>query len=142
MNNQNNEEIKLVNGQLIGTLLFILSLIVSLIITYNEKLQKENKKPFLTNEEAINLALINRILVVFLGAYFVYDAFRRKILAKENTNDNNNNNNNNNFNDLTANLQITASWFAFISSVIILFIILLNYNNLNFDISGTEGNNI
>ena len=137
MNNQNNEEIKLVNGQLIGTLLFILSLIVSLIITYNEKLQKENKKPFLTNEEAINLALINRILIVFLGAYFVYDAFRRKILAKENTNDNNNN-----FNDLTANLQITASWFAFISSVIILFIILLNYNNLNFDISGTEGNNI
>ena len=137
MNNTNNEEIKLINAQLIGTLLFIISLIISYIITYNEKLQKENKQPFFTNKEAINIALINRIIVVFLGGYFVYDAFRRKILAKENANDNNDS-----FSDLTSNLQITASWFAFISSVIILFIILLNYNNLNFDISGTEGDNI
>jgi len=135
MNSSNNEEIKLVNGQLIGTSLFILSLIVSLIITYNEKLQKENKEPFLTNEEAINIALINRIVILLLGGYFVYDAFRRKILADENSNDNK-------FNNLTSNLQITASWLAFISSVIILFIIILNYNNLNFDISGTEGDNI
>ena len=132
--NNSNEEIKLINGQIIGTFLFIISLIVSLIITYNEKLQKENKKPFLTNKEAINIALINRIIVLILGGYFVYDAFRRKILSNENSN--------NKFNNLTSNLQITASWFAFISSVIILFIIILNYNNLNFDISGTEGDNI
>ena len=118
MNSSNNEEIKLVNGQLIGTSLFILSLIVSLIITYNEKLQKENKEPFLTNEEAINIALINRIVILLLGGYFVYDAFRRKILADENSNDNK-------FNNLTSNLQITASWLAFISSVIILFIIIM-----------------
>lgn len=135
MNNTNEEEIKLINGQIIGTFLFIISLIISLIITYNEKLQKENKEPFLTNKEAINIALINRILVLILGGYFVYDAFRRKILSDENSNDNK-------FNNLTSNLQITASWFAFISSVIILFIIILNYNNLNFDISGTEGDNI
>jgi len=137
MNNTNNEEIKLINGQLIATFIFIISLIVSLIITYNEKLQKENKKPFFTNKESINIALLNRIILLILGGYFVYDAFRRKILAKENAN-----NNNDSFSDLTSNLQITASWFTFISSVIILFIIILNYNNLNFDISGTEGDNI
>ena len=137
MNSSNNEEIKLVNGQLIATSLFIISLIVSLIITYNEKLGKENKEPFLTNKESINIALLNRIVLLILGGYFVYDAFRRKILAEENAN-----NKNNKFNELTSNLQITASWFAFISSVIILFIIILNYNNLNFDISGTEGDNI
>lgn len=132
--NKSNDEIKLINGQIIGTFLFIISLIVSIIITYNEKLQKENKEPFLTNKEAIRIALINRIIILILGGYFVYDAFRRKILSEENSN--------NKFNNLTSNLQITASWFAFISSVIILFIIILNYNNLNFDISGTEGDNI
>lgn len=137
MNNSNDEEIKLINGQLIGTFLFIISLTVSLIITYNEKLGKENKQPFFSNKEAIDISLINRIVVLFLGAYFVYDAFRRKILAKENSNDNNEN-----FNELTSNLQIAASWFALISSIIILYIIILNYNNLNFDLSGTEGNNI
>ncbi|MBQ8205913.1 MAG: hypothetical protein IJZ77_00425 [Bacilli bacterium] len=137
MNNSNDEEIKLVNGQLIATFIFIISLTITLIITYNEKLQKENKKPFFTNKESINIALINRIVLLILGGYFVYDAFRRKILAEENAN-----NKNNKFNELTSNLQITASWFAFISSVIILFIIILNYNNLNFDISGTEGDNI
>ena len=125
--NTNDEELKLVNGQIIGTFLFIISLIVSLILTYNEKLQKENKEPFLTNKEAIDIALINRIIILILGGYFVYDAFRRKILADENSN--------NKFNNLTSNLQITASWFAFISSVIILFIIILNYNNINFDLS-------
>lgn len=135
--NNNDEEIKLINGQLIGTSIFIISLIISLIITYNEKLQKENKQPIFTNKESINIALINRIVLLILGGYFVYDAFRRKILAEENAN-----NKNNKFNELTSNLQITASWFAFISSVIILFIIILNYNNLNFDISGTEGDNI
>lgn len=137
MNNSNDEEIKLVNGQLIATFIFIISLTITLIITYNEKLQKENKKTFFTNKESINIALINRIVLLILGGYFVYDAFRRKILAEENAN-----NKNNKFNELTSNLQITASWFAFISSVIILFIIILNYNNLNFDISGTEGDNI
>lgn len=135
--NNNDEEIKLINGQLIGTSIFIIALIISLIITYNEKLQKENKQPIFTNKESINIALINRIVLLILGGYFVYDAFRRKILAEENAS-----NKNNKFNELTSNLQITASWFAFISSVIILFIIILNYNNLNFDISGTEGDNI
>ena len=135
--NNNDEEIKLINGQLIGTSIFIIALIISLIITYNEKLPKENKQPIFTNKESINIALINRIVLLILGGYFVYDAFRRKILAEETAS-----NKNNKFNELTSNLQITASWFAFISSVIILFIIILNYNNLNFDISGTEGDNI
>lgn len=134
MNNKNDEEIILINGQLIGTIIFIISLIVSYIITYNEKLTKENKTPLFSNKQAIDIALINRIIVFFLGIYFLYDAFKRKELANENSN--------NNFNETTSNLQILASFLALITSGIILYIIILNYNNLNFDISGTEGNNI
>ena len=135
--NNNDDEIKLVNAQLIGTFIFIISLAVSLVITYNEKLQKQNKEPLFSNKEAINIALINRIIVFILGIYFLYDALRRKVLSNENSN-----NTDNNFNELTSNLQIIASFFALISSLIILYIVLLNYNNINFDLSGTEGNNI
>ena len=39
----NNKEIKLINGQIITTSLFIITLVVSIIIAYNEKLMKQNK---------------------------------------------------------------------------------------------------
>ncbi len=125
MSNQNEKQIELVNGQIIGIILFILTLIVSVIIAYNEKLLRENKSGLFSNKDALNISLINRIVVVILGIYFVYDAYERRKVS-------------NSYGDPNSNLQILASWLALIASAIIVYIIVNNYNNVNFDVSEIE----
>ena len=125
MNNQNEEELKLINGQIIGIIFFIVTLIVSLLLTYNEKLQRENKPPLFTNKKALDIAFLNRLIVALLGLYFLYTSYKRKDLG---------NNNANNY----INLEIIASWLAFLASVIVFYIVFLNYNNPNFDVSEIE----
>ena len=125
MNNQNKEELKLINGQIIGIIFFIVTLIVSLLLTYNEKLQRENKPPLFTNKKALDIAFLNRLIVALLGLYFLYTSYKRKDLE---------NNNLNNY----INLEIIASWLAFLASAIVFYIVFLNYNNPNFDVSEIE----
>ena len=125
MNTENEEELKLINGQIIGIIFFIVTLIVSLLLTYNEKLQRENKPPLFTNKKALDIAFLNRLIVALLGLYFLYTSYKRKNLE---------NNNLNNY----INLEIIASWLAFLASVIVFYIVFLNYNNPNFDVSEIE----
>ena len=125
MNTENEEELKLINGQIIGIIFFIVTLIVSLLLTYNEKLQRENKPPLFTNKKALDIAFLNRLIVVLLGLYFLYTSYKRKDLE---------NNNLNNY----INLEIIASWLAFLASAIVFYIVFLNYNNPNFDVSEIE----
>ena len=121
----NEKQIELVNGQIIGIFLFILTLIVSIIVAYNEKLIRENKSGLFSNKDALNISLINRIVVVILGIYFVYDAYERRKIS-------------NSYDDPNSNLQILASWLALIASAIIVYIIVVNYQNSNFDVSEIE----
>ena len=125
MNTENEEELKLINGQIIGIIFFIVTLIVSLLLTYNEKLQKENKTSLFTNKKSLDIAFLNRLIVALLGLYFLYTSYKRKNLE---------NNNLNNY----INLEIIASWLAFLASAIVFYIVFLNYNNPNFDVSEIE----
>ena len=125
MNTKNEEELKLINGQIIGIIFFIVTLIVSLLLTYNEKLQRENKPPLFTNKKALDIAFINRLIVVLLGLYFLYTSYKRKDLG---------NNNLNNY----INLNIIPSWLVFLASAIVFYIVFLNYNNPNFDVPEIE----
>ena len=119
--NKINKNLKLVNSQLIGIFLFIVCLFISFLISYNEKLILEDKEPFFSNKESLNISLINRIILVFLGIYFVYDAIERK---KINNND--------------SNLQIIASLLSLSASLVILYIVIINYNQVNFSNSQIE----
>ena len=110
------KELKLLNGQLIGIILFIVALFVSLLVTYNEKLKKTNKPYFFTDKESLDVSFIDRILYVILGIYFVYNAIERKKL-----------------NDSNSNLEIIAATLTLLASLIILHIIILNYNNQNYN---------
>lgn len=65
MNNQNEEELKLINGQIIGIIFFIVTLIVSLLLTYNEKLQRENKPPLLPIKRLLILLFLIALLLFY-----------------------------------------------------------------------------
>ena len=55
------------------TLFFSLaSIIISLILTYNQKLIKENKKTLLSDKASYNLSLFNRVLILSIALIFLY----------------------------------------------------------------------
>ena len=112
MNNQNNNaKLNIINGQIIALFLFILTLFVSIILAYNEKLNLENKTPLFKNDDVLKIAIINRIVVVTLGLYFVYTS----ILEKELDND-------------EDNLPIITSTLALLASLVGLYDLITKYN--------------
>ena len=109
MNEANNIKLKIVNGQLIALFLFIVTLLISILLTYNEKLNLEGKTPLFDNQKSLEIAIINRIIVVILGLYFVYTTIVNKEL------------------DDTNNIPILTSTLAFIASLIGLYDLLKSY---------------
>lgn len=112
MNYVDSIKLKNINGQLIALFLFIITLFINILLAYNEKLNLENKTSFFNNEESLIIAIVNRIVVVLLGLYFVYTT----LIEKEINN--------------SDNIQLIASILAFLASLIGLYNLLKNYNEL------------
>ena len=55
------------------TLFFSLaSIVISLILTYNQRLIKEKKKTLLSDKASYNLSLFNRVLILSIALIFLY----------------------------------------------------------------------
>lgn len=98
---------KLTNYQLIATFLYIISLFLSIILTYNDK------SKILDDKKARFLSIFNRVFVVSLTLTFLYINYKGKELAKENSQ------------NLSAfNLQIMASELSVLASLIVLYVVI------------------
>lgn len=113
--NTNKEETKILNIQLAATFFFIISLVISFLLTYNEKLKFTDKNFFNENDEN-KLALFNRILVVVLSATFLYAAYQNRKIAKKKQEPLD-----------SYSLQIFASELSTLAAVIALYIIITSY---------------
>lgn len=123
MNNKN-KEIKLINLSIIAITIFIITLLISLLLNYNEKLKLENKKLIFDEKQSIYISLINRTIVLIIALYFIYNSYiRQKIDNKD---------------DFNSNLELLAAFLAFISSFITFYIVFINLNNNKFDVSELE----
>lgn len=123
MNNKN-KEIKLINLSIIAITIFIITLLISLLLNYNEKLKLENKKLIFDEKQGIYTSLINRTIVLIIALYFIYNSYiRQKIDNKD---------------DFNSNLELLAAFLAFISSFIAFYIVFINLNNNKFDVSEVE----
>lgn len=123
MNNKN-KEIKLINLSIIAITIFIITLLISLLLNYNEKLKLENKKLIFDEKQSIYISLINRTIVLIIALYFIYNSYiRQKIDNKD---------------DFNSNLELLGAFLAFISSFITFYIVFINLNNNKFDVSELE----
>ena len=123
MNNKN-KEIKLINLSIIAITIFIITLLISLLLNYNEKLKLENKKLIFDEKQGIYISLINRTIVLIIALYFIYNSYiRQKIYNKD---------------DFNSNLELLGAFLAFISSFITFYIVFINLNNNKFDVSELE----
>lgn len=129
--NTNREEIRLLDIQIITTVIYIGSLVLSIYLTYNDKLSLLNQKEIFTKKQMINYSVFNRKLVVILTAIYLYISYENNKIAKKN-----------NRNIRATSLQLTASQLSFISTIIVLYVVIKTSGEEYSIISGAGNSNL
>ena len=65
------EEVKAINIQLVALIIVLFSTVISILITYNQKLNLEKKKTLFDSKESFDITLFNRVLIVVLSFVFL-----------------------------------------------------------------------
>ena len=121
MNNYiSDTKLKIINGQIIALFIFIVTLFVSILLAYNEKLNLEGKSSLFDDEDVLKIAIINRIIVVSLGIYFVYTTYIDKELNNKDS------------------IPLISSILALLASVIGLYDLFRNYQKQNDNINNID----
>ena len=113
MSNKEKESL-LITIQIISSIVSIGTVIISIILLYNEQLEINNEEPFLDAEAAQKLTTFNRILILIIFIVFlVINYILYDISKKEGE-------------DLKPyELQIIASYFSLFAASIALYVVLL-----------------
>ena len=109
------EEINILDIQLITIAITVFTAILSFIITYNQKLELQNKKTLFTPKESLKITLFNRKLILLLSFVFLFVNYSLLNISKEEGED-----------LKPYNLQILASILVIVSGVIALYVVSLS----------------
>ena len=80
--NTTNKEIENFNLQIIASLLFIISIIISIILTYSEKLEIFNVN-MIDKDKRNKINICNRLFAIFIVCLFLYSSFVALDIVKE-----------------------------------------------------------
>ena len=80
--NTTNKEINNFNLQIIASLLFIISIIISIILTYSEKLEIFNVN-MIDKDKRNKINIGNRLFAIFIVCLFLYSSFVALDIVKE-----------------------------------------------------------
>lgn len=106
------EEINLLNTQLITSLIVIITVILSLVLTYNQKLDLQNKKTIFTKKQTHNISYINRLTILITTSIFLFINYKLYLISKKEGED-----------LLVYRLQITASILSIIAAIIVFYVV-------------------
>lgn len=110
-------EIKLIDYEIIGSLLFIGTLFISVILSYNEKLRLEKKDPLFDNKTQKNILIVNKIVVLGIVIFFLYinyEHYKVALFKNEDT--------------YNYKVQLIPSFLAILAALIILYLVLKDNN--------------
>lgn len=122
-----NEQLSIIDGQLIGCILYIISLVASIIIILNQRKRALGKDEFLTTEESQTIALLNKIFILALILWFLYLNNKAKNFATNTSQDTS-----------ALELQIIASIISLIPALIGLYVVITNFSNTNLQTAEIE----
>jgi len=109
------EELNAINIQLYTLIFFLATTVISVLLTYNQKLSLEKKKTLFGSKQSLKLTLFNRKLIVILSFIFLYVNIKLYNLSQEEGED---------LKPYT--LQIIASVLAIVSGLIALYVVSLS----------------
>lgn len=108
----NNKEKKLLEQQMITTIMYLLTLFVSLSLTYNDILNLDDK--YIYNDElAEKIGITNKTIVLVLSLSYLYINYQNRKIAKSKKKD-----------LKFSNLQLTASSLSTIAAIIVLYVVI------------------
>ena len=108
----NNKEKKLLEQQMITTIIYLLTLFVSLSLTYNDILNLDDK--YIYNDElAEKIGITNRTIVLVLTLSYLYINYQNREIAKSKKKE-----------LKFSNLQLTASSLSTIAAIIVLYVVI------------------
>ena len=108
----NKEEINILNIQLITSLIVIITVAVSLLLTYNQKLNLQNKKTIFTKKQTHNVSYINRLIILITAISFLIINYKLYQISKKEGED-----------LKVYYLQIIASILTTIASIIVFYVV-------------------
>lgn len=79
----NKEEVNAINIQLIALFIVLIADVISIITTYNQKLDLENKETMFESKKLFKITLFNRVLILVLSFVFLYVNFKLYNISKE-----------------------------------------------------------
>ena len=105
------EKIKLIDIQIIGSIVFIITLLVSITLNYSQRNYTLYKRPLFDRKTTYIISNINRILVLIVVISFLYTSYEfKKIAEKKDSN-------------IALNeLDVFAATLSVISAIIVLYI--------------------
>lgn len=109
------EEIDTINIQLVALVFTLITAIISIIITYNQKLELEEKETLFTPKDSLKITLFNRKLILLISLVFLYVNFKLFNISKDEGE-----------NLKPYKLQIIASIFIIVSGLIALYVVSLS----------------
>lgn len=122
-----NEEIFLLDVQLISSIIFIISSVVSLLITYDEKLNVTNRKKIFTTKETLNISYYNRIVILVVVLASLYVGYKNYSNEKNNTTA-----------KYKSSLLLSTNVLTLISAIVILYVSYLNRKEKSLTVSDIE----
>ena len=109
------KESEIINIQLYALIFTVITTIISIIITYNQKMELNGKSPMFSGRQIYNITLFNRIFILALAFVFLYVNYRLYEISKEQGED-----------LKPYKLQLTASTLVIISGLIALYVVSLS----------------
>lgn len=125
-----NKQLFIIDGQLIGAILYIVSIIISIIIILDQRRSVLNEESILTSNESQTLALANKIFILLLILWFLYLNYKSYQFAKSTNQDTS-----------ALKLQIFSSFLAVIGGIIGLYVVYTNFSNTNLQTAEIENPN-
>lgn len=126
-----NRKNKIINGNLITSTLSIISIILGMVIILDQKKKANGKEEFLTNEESQRLALLTKLISLFVVLYSLSLDYQSYNLAKVTNQDTS-----------SLRLELVASYLAIVISLINLYVVITNYSNTSFQPAEIENNSL
>ncbi len=117
-------KINILDGQMKASALYIIFLIISISLTYNEKLELLNQKTLYSRKQAANIGVLNRTLALGLVLYYLWANRELIKIADENNSDSSG-----------LRTQMIASELSVLAAVIVLYVVAKDYNSSTYGVS-------
>ena len=115
---KNEKEIELLNIDIATALMFIITIIISIYLTYENRQDLLNRKRILNKKDDQYILLFNRLLVLIIVLIILYDNIEGYEIDKEKNKD-----------LKPFKIQIFASVLTVITALLILYVVFYNWDN-------------